>query len=192
MSGKAQGQLRIIGGKWRSRKLAFPQQGNLRPTPDRVRETVFNWLQAEVPGSCCLDMFAGSGALGFEAASRGAVEVVMIEQNRDAASALTRNIELLDAGNIQLVIADAIEWLKNNQRAFDIVFLDPPYKADLLGKCCEALESGQSLAENAKIYLEHALGDDKIVIPESWECLKNKSAGQVTYKLFSRASPHIA
>mgnify|MGYP003572201162 FL=1 len=187
MSGKAQGQLRIIGGKWRSRKLAFPQQGNLRPTPDRVRETVFNWLQAEVPGSCCLDMFAGSGALGFEAASRGAVEVVMIEQNRDAASALTRNIELLDAGNIQLVIADAIEWLKNNQRAFDIVFLDPPYKADLLGKCCEALESGQSLAENAKIYLEHALGDDKIVIPESWECLKNKSAGQVTYKLFSRA-----
>jgi 16S rRNA (guanine966-N2)-methyltransferase len=187
MSGKAQGQLRIIGGKWRSRKLAFPQQGNLRPTPDRVRETVFNWLQAEVSGSCCLDMFAGSGALGFEAASRGAGEVVMIEQNRDAASALTRNIKLLDAGNIQLVIADAIEWLKNNQRAFDIVFLDPPYKAGLLGKCCEILESGQSLAEHAKIYLEHAPGDDKIVIPESWECLKHKSAGQVTYKLFSRA-----
>jgi len=187
MSGKAQGQLRIIAGKWRSRKLAFPQQENLRPTPDRVRETVFNWLQAEVPGSRCLDMFAGSGALGFEAASRGAGEVVMIEQDRDAASALIRNIELLGAGNIQPVIADAFEWLKNNQRAFDIVFLDPPYKSDLLGKCCEILESGQSLAENAKIYLEHAPGDDKIVIPESWECLKHKSAGQVTYKLFSRA-----
>lgn len=192
MSGKAQGQLRIIGGKWRSRKLAFPQQENLRPTPDRVRETVFNWLQAEVPGSRCLDVFAGSGALGFEAASRGAAEVVMIEQNPEAASALSRNIELLNAGNIQPVIADAIEWLKNNQRRFDIVFLDPPYKAGLLGKCCEILESGQSLAENAKIYLEHAPGDDKIVIPESWECLKHKSAGQVTYKLFSRASPHIA
>ena len=187
MSGKVQGQLRIIGGVWRSRKLAFPQRENLRPTPDRVRETLFNWLQADVPGSSCLDMFAGSGALGFEAASRGAGEVVMIEQDRDAASALTRNIKLLDASNIQLVIADAIEWLKNNQRAFDIVFLDPPYKADLLGKCCEILEGGQSLAENAKIYLEHALGDDKIVIPESWECLKHKSAGQVTYKLFRQA-----
>jgi len=191
MGGKAQGQLRIIAGKWRSRKLAFPQRENLRPTPDRVRETLFNWLQADVPGSCCLDMFAGSGALGFEAASRGAGEVVMIEQDREAASALTRNIKLLDAGNIQLVIADAVEWLKDTQHAFDIVFLDPPYKADLLGKCCEILESGQSLAENAKIYLEHAAGDDNIVIPEGWECLKNKSAGQVTYKLFSRASPHI-
>jgi 16S rRNA (guanine966-N2)-methyltransferase len=187
MSGKARGQLRIIAGNWRSRKLAFPQQENLRPTPDRVRETLFNWLQAEVPGSRCLDMFAGSGALGFEAASRGAGEVVMIEQNRDAALSLTRNIELLDAGNIQPVIADAVEWLKDNQRAFDIVLLDPPYKSDLLGKCCEILESGKSLAENAKIYLEHAPGDDKIVIPENWECLKNKSAGQVTYKLFSRA-----
>jgi 16S rRNA (guanine966-N2)-methyltransferase len=187
MRRKAQGELRIIAGKWRSRKLAFPQQDNLRPTPDRVRETVFNWLQAEVPGSRCLDMFAGSGALGFEAASRGAGEVVMLEQNRDAASALTQNVELLNAGNIQLVIADAVEWLKNNQHAFDIVFLDPPYKADLLGICCEILQSGQSLAENAKIYLEYALGDDKIVIPENWECLKHKSAGQVTYKLFSRA-----
>jgi len=187
MSGRAQGQLRIIAGHWRSRKLAFPQQENLRPTPDRVRETLFNWLQAEVPGSCCLDMFAGSGALGFEAASRGAGEVVMIEQDRVAASALTRNISLLDADNIQLVIADAVDWLKNNQREFDIVFLDPPYKAGLLGKCCEILESGQSLAENAKIYLEHAPGDHRIVIPESWECLKHKSAGQVTYKLYSRA-----
>jgi 16S rRNA (guanine966-N2)-methyltransferase len=192
MSGKARGQLRIIAGNWRSRKLAFPQQENLRPTPDRVRETLFNWLQADVPGSCCLDLFAGSGALGFEAASRGAGEVVMLEQDHDAASALARNIGLLNADNIQLVIADAVEWLKKNQRAFDIVFLDPPYKAGLLGKCCEILESGQSLAENAKIYLEHAPGDDEIAIPESWECLKHKSAGQVTYKLFSRASPHIA
>jgi 16S rRNA (guanine966-N2)-methyltransferase len=186
MSGDARGQLRIIAGKWRSRKLAFPRQENLRPTPDRVRETLFNWLQADVPGSRCLDMFAGSGALGFEAASRGAGEVFMIEQDRVAALALTRNISLLDAGNIQLVIADAVEWLKHNKRAFDIVFLDPPYKAGLLGKCCEILESGQSLAENAKIYLEHGPGDDSIAIPENWECLKHKSAGQVTYKLFRR------
>jgi len=187
MSEAAQGQLRIIAGKWRSRKLAFPDQEYLRPTPDRIRETLFNWLQADVPGSCCLDLFAGSGALGFEAASRGAGEVVMIEHSRDTASALNRNIELLDAGNIRLVIANAVEWLKKNQHAFNIVFLDPPYKAGLLGNCCKILESGQCLAENAKIYVEHALGDDKIVIPENWECLKHKSAGQVTYKLFSRA-----
>ncbi len=192
MSGKSQGQLRIIAGRWRSRKLAFPQQESLRPTPDRVRETLFNWLQADVPGSRCLDMFAGSGALGFEAASRGAGEVVMIEQNRVAASALSRNISLLDADNMQLVIADAVEWLMDNQHAFDIVFLDPPYKAGLLGQCCEILESGQSLAENAKIYLEHGPGDDSFAIPENWECLKHKSAGQVTYKLFRRSSPHIA
>ena len=186
MSGAAQGQLRIIAGKWRSRKLTFPDREKLRPTPDRVRETLFNWLQADVPGSCCLDLFAGSGALGFEAASRGASEVIMIEKDRDAAQALTQNIGLLDAGNIQLVIADALEWIMSNQRAFNIVFLDPPYKAGLLGNCCEILESGQSLAENAKIYVEHALGDDEIVIPGNWECLKNKTAGQVNYKLFSR------
>jgi len=183
----AQGQLRIIAGRWRSRKLAFPDQENLRPTPDRVRETLFNWLQADVPGSSCLDLFAGSGALGFEAASRGAAEVVMIEHSRDTASTLTQNIKLLNADNIRLVIADAVEWLMNNQHAFDIVFLDPPYNAGLLGKCCKILESGQSLAENARIYVEHAPGDDEIIIPESWECLKHKSAGQVTYKLFSRA-----
>jgi 16S rRNA (guanine966-N2)-methyltransferase len=132
-------------------------------------------------------MFAGSGALGFEAASRGAGEVVMIEQDRVAASALTRNICLLNAANMQLVAADAVEWLKHNQREFDIVFLDPPYNADLLGKYCDILEGGQSLAENAKIYIEHASGDDRFVVPDSWECLKHKSAGQVTYKLFRRA-----
>ena len=192
MNGRPQGQLRIIAGKWRSRRLFFSDQKHLRPTPDRVRETLFNWLQADVPGSRCLDLFAGSGALGFEAASRGAAEVVMVEQNRDVASVLTQNITLLNADNIQLVIADALEWAMRNQYVFDIVFLDPPYTAGLLGQCCEILQNGQSLAENAKIYVEHALGDDEIVIPESWECLKDKSAGQVAYKLFSRASPHIA
>jgi len=187
MSARAQGQLRIIAGKWRSRKLTFPDQEKLRPTPDRVRETLFNWLQADVSGSCCLDLFAGSGALGFEAASRGADKVVMIEHSRDAASVLSQNIKLLDAGNIELVVVDALEWLMSNQCRFDIVFLDPPYKAGLLGKCCEILDSGQSLAENAKIYVEHAHGDDDILIPDGWECLQDKSAGQVAYKLYNRA-----
>jgi len=186
MSGAGHGQLRIIAGKWRSRKLAFPPLENLRPTPDRVRETLFNWLQADVPGRICLDLFAGSGALGFEAASRGASEVIMVEKNRDASLALTRNIDRLEAGNIQLVVDDGLEWLRRTQRVFDIVFLDPPYKAGLLGQCCELLVSGKNLAENAKIYIEHAPGDENILIPDSWECLKHKSAGQVSYKLFSR------
>jgi 16S rRNA (guanine966-N2)-methyltransferase len=187
MSGKTRGSLRIIAGKWRSRKLTFPDQENLRPTPDRVRETLFNWLQADVPGSHCLDCFAGSGALAFEAASRGAGEVVMIEHHRDAASALKHNMELLEAENIQLVVADSMEWLRQNTRRFDIVFLDPPYKAGLLDQCCRLLEDRKCLAENAKIYLEHAPGDTDISVPDNWKCLKQKSAGQVVYKLFSRA-----
>ena len=186
MSGSAPGRLRIIAGKWRSRKLIFPDQAGLRPTPDRVRETLFNWLQSDIPGSRCLDVFAGSGALGFEAASRGAGDVVMIEQGREAAAALANNIRLLGAENIQLVVADAVAWLTDNSQAFDIVFLDPPYSAGVLGRCCKLLESGQTLADHAKIYVEHALNDDSIVVPETWNCLKEKSAGQVAYKLFSR------
>jgi 16S rRNA (guanine966-N2)-methyltransferase len=187
MNVNAQGRLRIIAGKWRSRKLAFPDQEKLRPTPDRVRETLFNWLQAEMPGSCCLDLFAGSGALGLEAASRGAEAVVMIEQQHDAAAALSHNINLLDADNIELIVADALEWLIRDKRVFDIVFLDPPYRSGMLGPCCEILENGNILAENAKIYVEHALGDEDIVIPENWVCVKNKTAGQVAYKLYNRA-----
>ena len=187
MRDRGQGRLRIVAGTWRSRKLAFPDQAELRPTPDRVRETLFNWLQTDVPGSRCLDMFAGSGALGFEAASRGAAEVIMLEQGREAASALARNIELLEATNIELVVTDAIAWLATNHRVFDIVFLDPPFKAGLLGECCQALERGQTLAEDAKIYIEHAVSDNAPALPDSWRCLKSKSAGQVAYKLFTRA-----
>jgi 16S rRNA (guanine966-N2)-methyltransferase len=187
MTGKGRGSLRIIAGKWRSRKLIFPDQESLRPTPDRVRETLFNWIQADIPGSVCLDCFAGSGALGFEAASRGAGTVVMIEHHRDAAAALKRNIELLKAENIQLVVADSMAWLGHNTRRFDLVFLDPPYKAGLLNQCCRLLENRKCLAENAKIYIEHALGDKDLSVPDNWKCLKQKSAGQVMYKLFSRA-----
>lgn len=187
MRERGQGRLRIIAGQWRSRKLTFPDRDDLRPTPDRIRETLFNWLQTDVPGSRCLDLFAGSGALGFEAASRGASEVVMVEQSREAASALARNAGLLDAAKVELVVADAVVWLMNNQRVFDIVFLDPPFTDDLLGECCEMLERGNNLAEDARIYIEHAVGDNEFVIPDNWQCIKSKSAGQVAYKLFRRA-----
>lgn len=187
MRDRVNGRLRIIAGKWRSRKLEFPDREGLRPTTDRVRETLFNWLQADIPGSHCLDLFAGSGALGFEAASRGAAGVVMLERNQQAASALGRNIELLEADNIELVVADALSWLRDNRRVFDIVFIDPPFSAGVLSECCELLERGQCLAEDAKIYIEHAAGDNACVVPETWQCLKSKLAGRVAYKLFSVA-----
>ena len=187
MPDHARGRLRIIAGRWRSRRLAFPDKQDLRPTPDRVRETLFNWLQGDLAGSRCLDLFAGSGALGFEAASRGAGEVVMVEHGRDAAAALRSNIELLQADNVELVVADALEWLAANQRRFDIVFLDPPFASDVIGPCCKLLEAGKSLAEHAKIYIEHARTDLEVAVPETWRCLKTKAAGQVAYRLYQRA-----
>ncbi len=187
MRSSGQGQLRIIAGKWRRRKLAFPDQQTLRPTPDRVRETLFNWLQADLAGSICLDLFAGSGALGFEAASRGAKRVVLVEKNREAASLIEQNRVQLEADMTEVVQADAIEWLVGNQQVFDIVFLDPPYRADSLSRCCDLLENGKNLAENAKIYIEHALGDDVIDIPPRWQRIRSRNAGQVSYKLYSRS-----
>lgn len=180
-------QLRIIAGKWRGRKLEFPELSDLRPTPDRVRETLFNWLQADVPGSLCLDLFAGSGALGFEAASRGASRVIMVDDDRTATSALAANAVKLKADNVEIVTADALGWLNSEDSVFDLAFLDPPYHASILGQCCALLEHGKNLAENAKIYLEHSRVDTEVDVPENWVCLKSRLAGQVAYKLFGRA-----
>lgn len=185
----ARGQLRIIAGKWRSRKLTFPDEEALRPTPDRVRETLFNWLQADVPGSRCLDLFAGSGVLGFEAASRGAAEVVMIEQNSKVSTVLDVNRKILGADNIETRTDNALAWLKRNTRSFDIIFVDPPYRSGLISPVCVLLDSGQSLKEHAKIYIEHALDDEaEAAVPDNWACLRKKSAGQVVYKLYSRGT----
>lgn len=186
MSVGGRGQLRIIGGLWRGRKLKFPQAETLRPTPDRIRETLFNWLQADVPGSRCLDLFAGSGALGFEAASRGAVETWLVERNAATAKTLADNIRLLETDRVSLHRADALELLGAAERPFDIVFIDPPYDANLVNVCCERLEYGHWLTDRAKIYVEHAARDDSIRVPAEWVNLKSKVAGQVAYSLFSR------
>ena len=124
--------LRIIGGEWRSRKLKFADVPGLRPTPDRVRETLFNWLQWHVPGARCLDLFAGSGALGLEALSRGARDVVMVEKHPAAAQALRDNLTLLGARNARLVHDDALRYLGRVTVAFDLIFLDPPFRQMLL------------------------------------------------------------
>jgi len=183
-----QGRCRIIGGQWRGRKINFDEAQGLRPTTDRIRETVFNWLQADVAGSVCLDLFAGSGALGFEAASRGASRVVMLDNNRRTVINLEQNLTRLKAENISLYQADGLQWLAQEHRelvqSVDIVFLDPPFHTPLLQQSCQSLAQSGLLSPEAKIYIEHAL-NDTITYPSSWCCLKTKAAGQVAYKMFA-------
>lgn len=181
-----QGQLRIIGGQWRSRMLPVVEQTGLRPTPDRVRETLFNWLQMEIPGARCLDLFAGSGALAFEAASRGASEVTMIEHQAAACNVLRENIKTLKTGVIQLLQQDAMQYLRGSASRYDVVFVDPPYDSQLLAECCQLLEQNHWLNEEASIYLELASKDELPLLPENWQVIRGKKAGQVGYYLATR------
>ncbi len=179
------GSCRIIGGKWRGRKIKFDDAEGLRPTTDRIRETVFNWLQHYIYQSRCLDIFAGSGVLGFEALSRGAQALVFIEQHSKTVKNLKQNMNMLAADNANIFHQDALLWLQSvtGDFRFDLVFLDPPFHSDLLVKTCAALNSSGCLAEDAIIYVEHNVDTD-IEMPENWLALKEKKAGQVVYKLF--------
>lgn len=188
------GQCRIIAGKWRGRIIKFNDAEGLRPTTDRIRETVFNWLQPYIHQSHCLDIFAGSGVLGFEALSRGADEVVFVEKSKSTVNSLKDNIKLLDtASSTEVHHQDALVWLQSRQpgqalaqdqkERFNLIFLDPPFHTDLLDKSCALLSSSGVLAKDAIIYVEHAV-EAKVLIPGSWRCLKEKSSGQVSYKLF--------
>lgn len=180
-------QLRIIAGAWRGRKLGFPAVAGLRPTPDRVRETVFNWLAPVLPGARCLDLFAGSGALGFEAASRGAALVVLVERDAQVLRQLRANGTMLAASQVQVVAAEARNYLAGAAVPFDIVLLDPPYdKPDLLATCCAQLEAGGWLAPQARIYLETRGKDGPPSLPANWELVRSKQAGQVGYHLAVR------
>ncbi|MCW9047382.1 MAG: 16S rRNA (guanine(966)-N(2))-methyltransferase RsmD [Gammaproteobacteria bacterium] len=181
------GKLRIIGGMWRSRFLQVADLPGLRPTTDRVRETLFNWLQNDIPGADCLDLFAGSGALSFESASRGAASVTMIENQRQAAEVLSANIRDLKAEVMQLLQCDALNWLsKPAVRKYDVVFIDPPFDSDYLSQACELLESNQYLAEFACVYLEMNRKQDLPILPENWNVVRQKKAGQVGYYLVRR------
>jgi len=177
--------LRIIGGAWRSRRISFPASEDLRPTPDRVRETVFNWLAAQLPGAVCLDLFAGSGAFGFEALSRAAARVVLVEKRLEVVAALRHNREQLRAEQADIVHADAADYLRGPVEAFDIVFIDPPYASGLLGPCAELLEARGWLKPDAFIYLEAPQGEVP-PLPESWRLMRSKTAGQVGYHLARR------
>lgn len=181
----AGGRLRIIGGAWRGRRVAVADEPGLRPTPDRVRETLFNWVAPLIEGSRCLDLFAGSGALGFEAASRGASQVVMIERAASVFQALRTNREILDAERrITIFHADALAWLRITPAVpFDLVFLDPPFKADLLAPSCLALQRGGWLTLGARIYLETASLQGFPALPAGWKLIRDRQAGQVRFGL---------
>ena len=179
-------QLRIIGGTWRGRRFRFPPSPQIRPTPDRVRETLFNWLGNHVSGARCLDLFAGSGALGLEALSRGAQEVVFVEQDGPAARELRARLTEWGAGNgARVEHCDALRFLRGTPSGpgFDIVFLDPPFAEDLLQGAAERLECGRWLAPGAFIYIERAARGGLPALPASWTLVKAKQAGEVGYHL---------
>ncbi|MEC8443446.1 MAG: 16S rRNA (guanine(966)-N(2))-methyltransferase RsmD [Pseudomonadota bacterium] len=179
MSRQSSQQLRIIGGQWRSRRLRFPALDGLRPTMDRVRETLFNWLQYDIEGARVLDAFAGSGALGFEALSRGAKEVIFVEKHAKAALALKDNLKQLKADNAQVWAADALTWLEQNPEPYDLVFLDPPFGQNLLAPAMEKL----TLLPGALVYVEHEARLSP-VFPSHWDELKSKSTKEFCFRLF--------
>jgi len=183
----SQGQLRIIGGDWRSRRLGFPDAPGLRPTPDRVRETLFNWLAPYVEGARVLDPFAGSGALLLEALSRGASRGLALELNPAAVAALRGNLELLRAGNAEVRQTDALQHLQTAAaEPFDLVFLDPPFHKELLAPACRLLEERGWLAARAWIYTESENAPSGLGLPGNWRLHREKHTGQVHYALWQR------
>ncbi|MEJ2316377.1 MAG: 16S rRNA (guanine(966)-N(2))-methyltransferase RsmD [Gammaproteobacteria bacterium] len=185
MSRQAGGnRVRIIGGECRGRLLQFPDAPGLRPTTDRVRETLFNWLQFEIHGARCLDLFAGSGVLGFEAASRGAGHVVLVEQSRRVFTMLEKNRQQLKLDDrVKLVCMDALQWLARSREAFDVIFLDPPFGHSMLQSAIDALADSPAVRPGTRVYIEQESHDERAILPEGWRMLREKVAGQVRYGL---------
>ena len=181
--------MRIIGGDWRGRKLHFPQSGELRPTPDRVRETLFNWLQLHVRGSRCLDLFAGSGALGFESLSRGAAEVVFVERDPAAAAGIADMLQMLECTRGRVERRDAFAYLALPPEPFDIVFVDPPFAANWVDTTCARLQRGGWLRPGAFVYIEDTAARGEPELPAGWTLLRSKRAGEVGYHLARSQAP---
>ena len=180
--------LRIIGGSWRGRTWRFPE-GDIRPTPDRVRETLFNWLAPSIAGARCLDLFAGSGALGLEALSRGAARTVFVEQSTAAARQLRQTLAAWGgepAAAAQIHVTDANSFLAGKPELFDVVFLDPPFAAGLLGQIAARLQAGPWLAPTALIYVECPARASLPTLPQGWSAAKSGRAGEVGYHLLRR------
>ncbi len=177
------GRLRIVAGNWRSRLLDIADVPGLRPTSERIRETLFNWLASKIAGARCLDLFAGTGALGLEALSRGAAEALFVEKSRAAVQTLRSNIELLGADTATVHNADAREFLRGETGEFDVVFLDPPFAADMLDDLCRLLDEVSILADGALIYIEEDRARPEAKLPADWQIVKSNSAGNVRYSL---------
>jgi 16S rRNA (guanine966-N2)-methyltransferase len=178
------GRLRIVAGLWRSRVLEIADVPGLRPTPERVRETLFNWLSPRIVGARCLDLFAGTGALGLEALSRGAGKAVFVEQAPAALTVLRRNIDMLDARGAEVLAGDAYAYLEQaGASTFDVVFLDPPFADDATGELCRLLSDRGVLAPGGRVYLEQDRARELPGLPSRWTVIKNKVAGNVRYAL---------
>jgi len=181
---RARGRVRIIGGRWRRRLLPVPEAPGLRPTPDRVRETLFNWLAGELPGARCLDLFAGTGALGFEAASRGASQVVLVEREPRVAAHLEQQArDLGAAATVRVVCADALRWCREAGDAYDILFVDPPYDGVELPALLALLDSAGRIAPGGCVFVESSAGAGAAPLPPHWQVLREQRAGRVRYHL---------
>jgi 16S rRNA (guanine966-N2)-methyltransferase len=187
--GESANRVRVIAGRWRGRRLRFPDLPGLRPTPDRVRETLFDWLAPALPGARCLDLFSGSGALGIEALSRGAAEAVFVERHPVAVRALRENLARLNADGARVERIDALDWLREPGSPFEIVLLDPPFGHGLVAPVCTLLERGGWLAPTAWIYLEAEAGGERPPLPDCWAPYRENKAGAVAYRLVRRENP---
>ncbi len=180
----APGKVRIIAGKWRGRKLDVIDLPGLRPTPDRVRETLFNWIQQEIVGAHCLDLFAGTGALGFEALSRDASDVIMVESNPNIVESLHKHAQTLKSENHSIQLGDGLNWLRQTAATFDIIFLDPPFQQGYIGQCCSLITERSLLNPNGLVYIE---SEKNLTLPEGWHIKKQKVAGQVQSMLVEQS-----
>jgi 16S rRNA (guanine966-N2)-methyltransferase len=187
--GNKPGSVRIIAGEWRGRRLPVPDLPGLRPSGDRSRETLFNWLQGHLAGTRCLDLFAGTGVLGLEAVSRGAASAVLVEKDRTAATQLHANVSLLQARNVEIVNSDALVWLQHQPTgSFNLVFIDPPFGQGLAVAALELLQVHEILQASGLVYVETARSEISATLPSGWEVLREKSLGEVRMLLLRRIS----
>jgi len=181
------GFIRLISGKWRGKKLPVKDIEGLRPTTDRTKETLFNWLMHDINDANCLDCFSGSGSLAFEALSRFARKVTLLEKDKSVVKQLRENLTVLHVDNAELVEGDSINYLKQGRtEQYNIVFIDPPFNNGLVQPCCDLLDANNHLAPDALIYIETEVELSGLNIPDSWSLLKEKSTGQVAYKLYRK------
>ncbi len=186
---KSRGRLRIVAGIWGGRVLEIADAPGLRPTPERIRETLFNWLTPRIAGSRCLDLFAGTGALGLEALSRGAASAVFVENSKTAVVALRQNVATLDAAGADLRATTAMSYLQSaDARSMDLIFLDPPFADDSIDELCRLIDEREILASGANVYLEQDRARPEPAVPDGWSVLKSKTAGNVRYMLVAPAA----